>query len=331
MTPLAEATKDELVLTMLALLGGDHQAVNERDLFLASWHAFPHVMRWVDTPLPNPDTFTASLRRLDQKGLIERTGKQQRKGSKRRRKTALDPSRSGVVKAKLSEKAIAEGAVSEQLLEEVRGLVPPPSAVAGASDAELLAICVGLRDEMHVDVGSLVETAFHKFSSRFAFEARPEFPDTGLVRAAIEAATAQGLVSENLRLTGSGKEVVESWNTRIDVRPDESRNRHNSGDLLAASRIEKLDGFVAYRDNGSVVLSKNDELYRALRIPPTHDPVPVAEALSSRVRGLRKVDRGQEAEYLIAVAQHHNPDVWELASATNPELFVRSVSEEKGN
>src|SRR5689334_399697 len=71
-------SKDNLVLGMLAVLGGDRDAINERDLFLACWHAFPNTMRWTDTALPNPDTFTASLRRLDARKFIAREGKQRR-------------------------------------------------------------------------------------------------------------------------------------------------------------------------------------------------------------------------------------------------------------
>lgn len=60
--PLENVTKDELILAMLAVLGGENREINERDFFLASWHAFPNAMRWVDTALPNPETFMASLR-----------------------------------------------------------------------------------------------------------------------------------------------------------------------------------------------------------------------------------------------------------------------------
>src|SRR5437868_4476457 len=100
---------------MLAVLGGETRDVNERDLFLASWHAFPNTMRWVDTALPNPDTFTASLRRLDQKGAIVRVGKQQRQPRRRRRKTALDAGR-GVVKARVAEGGLERLGVRAELV-----------------------------------------------------------------------------------------------------------------------------------------------------------------------------------------------------------------------
>jgi hypothetical protein len=98
MSRLTEATKDELIVAMLAVLGGEEREVNERDFFLASWHAFPNAMRWVDTALPNPETFMASLRRLDQRHQITRTGKQRRVQGKRRpsRRSLADPGRSGV-------------------------------------------------------------------------------------------------------------------------------------------------------------------------------------------------------------------------------------------
>src|SRR3954451_12078846 len=105
---------------MLAVLGGTTRDVNERDLFLASWHAFPNTMRWVDTALPNPDTFTAALRRLDQRGFIRRIGKQQRQKRQRRRKTALDAGRSGVVKARVVEGALEHAGINQTLVDQVR-------------------------------------------------------------------------------------------------------------------------------------------------------------------------------------------------------------------
>ena len=66
--------------------------------FSNRWHAFPNTMRWVDTALPNPDTFTASLRRLDQRGMIQRIGKQQRRWP-RTRFTCKDGVRCGPVRS----------------------------------------------------------------------------------------------------------------------------------------------------------------------------------------------------------------------------------------
>ena len=45
MTLVYEASKDDLVLAALAVLGGETRDVNERDAFLACWHAFPNTMR----------------------------------------------------------------------------------------------------------------------------------------------------------------------------------------------------------------------------------------------------------------------------------------------
>ena len=106
MTTVESSSKDNLVLAAVAAMGGESQDVNERDAFLACWHAFPNTMRWVDTALPNPETFTAALRRLEQRGYIQRVGKQRRAAGRRgpsRRRTIVDPGRSGVVKARVVE------------------------------------------------------------------------------------------------------------------------------------------------------------------------------------------------------------------------------------
>src|SRR5215207_1493806 len=147
--PLTEISKDDLVLATLAALGGEANAVNERDLFLACWHAFPAAMRWVDTALPNPDTFTAALRRLDQRGYIEREGKQKRQKGRRRspsrRKTVLDPQgKAGVVKARIAEGGLAAAGVEPGAVEAVAKLLPDQGSKA-LTDPHAIAICIGVR------------------------------------------------------------------------------------------------------------------------------------------------------------------------------------------
>lgn len=307
---LAKATKDDLVLAMLAVLGGDRTEINERDLFLASWHAFPNTMRWVDTPLPNPDTFTAALRRLDERGYIERQNKQQRHKGSRRRKTTLDPARSGVVKARITDGALERAGINKKLISEVRRLRPDPDAVRSFSDGALIALCVGLRDadNRHLDEGVIVELAFHKFPARFAYSERREFPDTERVRSALSEARREGFVDDGFGLTAKGREALEEWQEKLDVRLDPSQ-AHEAGDLRFAARVERTAGFQAYSQNGTLVRTKPDELFRALRVPPTTDPEPVATALASRVGAMRRIDKGEVAEYLLKIAQRHNAEV----------------------
>src|SRR5829696_2692015 len=132
-TDLGSVKKDYLVLAMLAVMGGEEHAVNERDLFLSCWHAFPNAMRWVDTALPNPDTFTAALRRLDAAGIIERLGKQVRDTRRRRkspRRNQLDAGRSGVVKARIREGGLETARITSELLTDVRRMALTPESYA---------------------------------------------------------------------------------------------------------------------------------------------------------------------------------------------------------
>jgi len=309
---LMSATKDELVLAMLAVLGGERTGVNERDLFLACWHAFPNVMRWVDTALPNPDTFTASLRRLDQRRQILRLGKQQRqtKGRRTSRRSTIDAGRSGVVKARVAEGGLQKAGITEELLAEVRRLRPDPEATRPFQAPLLIAFCVALRDDegRPPDEGALVELAFHKFPDRFAYAARPEFPDVERVRSAAKAATGAGLIDEGFRLTTKGTAEVAAVRERLDVRLDASE-AYKAGDLKFADRIERSPAYSAYAAHGTLVRTKADELFRALRVPPTTSPEPVATALAARVRTLRRIDKTQVANYLLELARKHNPDV----------------------
>jgi hypothetical protein len=91
--------------------------------------------------------------------------------------------------------------------------------------------------------------------------------------------------------------------------------------LVFAERVEKLSGYQAFAQQGTLVVTKPDELYRALRVPPTVDPGPVASTLVSRLRALRRIDKSDAAIYLIEVARKHNPDVLARAQANSPELF----------
>jgi hypothetical protein len=317
---LAEASKDELILCMLAVLGGDSREVNERDLFLACWHAFPNTMRWADTALPNPDTFTASLRRLDQRGYIQRIGKQDRQKTRsRRRRTTSDSGRSGVVKARVAEGGLDKAGIPLTLVGQVRELIPDREATKSLSESVLIALCVGLRENegRQIDESVLVELAFHKFPERFAYGERPEFPDVGRIRAAIRVAQDEGLIDANYQMTDEGQEVVIQQRQRVELRADVSEG-YKTGDLKLADRIEQSSAYRVYAEHGTLIATKPDELFRALRVPPTTNPHPVANALMARMRALRRVDKGQVAEYLLSVAEEHNPDVAELVMAGDP-------------
>ncbi len=312
---LVDVTKDDLVLAMLAVLGGETSDINERDLFLACWHAFPATMRWVDTALPNPDTFTASLRRLDQRGYITRRGKQKRrpKRSRSRRKTLADAAgKSTVVKARIAEGGLEAAGVDSDVITAVRQLRPNPDAASTLTDPRAIAICIGLRERAGrgVDEGALVELAFHRFPDRFAYSERPEFPDVERIRSAIGAARQEGLIDNGLRLSTQGQGLFEG--SEIGEARVDASQAPAVGELRFAARIENNPAYLAYVQNGTLATTKPDELYRALRIPPTADPQPIADALRTRVRALRRIDKAEVADFLIAIAARHNPDVFAL-------------------
>jgi hypothetical protein len=320
MTAVGDASKDDLVLAAVAALGGESQDVNERDAFLACWHAFPNTMRWVDTALPNPETFTASLRRLEQRGYLRRIGKQQRATGRRstssRRRTIIDPGRSGVVKARIVEGGLSQAGVSSELVAEVVRLVPDAERIRTFSDAALVALCVSLREDggRQLDEGSLVELAFHKFPSRFSFTPRPEFPDTSRIHKGIEEAVSDGLLDRSLVLTGAGRRSVAEWGEQLRLGLDRS-TAHASGDLKFAARIEASPGYTAFADSGTLVRTKPDELFRMLRVPPTTNPKPVADVLRTRLLALARIDKGEVGAYLLEVARRHNIDVAALIDA----------------
>lgn len=304
-------TKDQLVVGMLAVMGGDRQEVNERDLFLACWHAFPNAMRWADTALPNPDTFTASLRRLDADGVILRIGKQNRSRRKRStRRAFLEAGRSGVVKARVKEGGLDRTGVTPDHLALIRQLAPSPESYMSLEPAVLVTICIGARGDegRPTDEGALVEAAFHKFPAVFAYRRRPEFPDVATIVSAVTEARVRGLITDDFALTEAGRREIKRHRATLDVRLDASES-HKTGVFKLADRIESSPSYKAYRENGTLALTKADELFRALRLPPTTDPRPVATALLGRTKDLRRVDKVELVEYLLKVAKVHNPEV----------------------
>ena len=325
-------SKDDLVLGMLAVLGGDRESVNERDLFLACWHAFPNTMRWTDTALPNPDTFTASLRRLDARKLIAREGKQRRarrgRSSSGRRRPALDVARSGIVKARLAAQALERAEITEADLADLRELRPEPASYKSVAPEVLVASVVRSREAAGrpSDEGTLLETVFHKFPAVFAYEARPEFPDTDCVRQAIRRAVERGLLTDRLVVTEAGAKATEEWAGGRPIQLDSSE-AFKTGALRLASRIEQTPGYQAYRENGTLVATKADELYRALRVPPNPDPAPVARALEQRIKELRRVDKGEVAIYLLRLAGRWNEDVAVLLDGQDRELARSEVTD----
>lgn len=306
-------TKDQLVVGMLAIMGGDRQEVNERDLFLACWHAFPNAMRWADTALPNPDTFTASLRRLDADGVILRAGKQDRKRKRSTRRGLMEVGRSGIVKARIREGGLETAGLTADHLALMRQLAPSPESYRSLEPPVLVTICVGARGEdgRPTDEGALVEATFHKFPAVFAYRRRPEFPDVEAIVSAAKEARNRGLITSDFALTAAGRREVDRHRATLDVRLDASESQ-KTGLFKLADRIESSSAFTAYRDNGTLALTKADELFRALRLPPTTDPRPVAAALLSRIRELRRIDKVELIEYLLKVAGEHNPEVLAL-------------------
>jgi hypothetical protein len=304
-------SKDQLVAAMLAAMGGERREVNERDLFLACWHAFPNAMRWADSALPNPDTFTASLRRLDADGVIVRVGKQARaKSRKSTRRAALEVGRSGVVKARVKEGGLEKAGISREDVEAVRTLAPAPESYRRVSPWLLVLLCIAAREAegRATDEGALVETAFHKFPAVFAYPPRPEFPDVERIRSAVADARSAGLINERLELTEAGKSKVEEHGASLSVRVDPSES-YKTGAFRFAQGIESSPAYQQYSESGSLAATKGDELFRALRLPPTTDTRRIATALQARARELRRIDRGDLVEYLLRVADKHNPEV----------------------
>jgi hypothetical protein len=105
---------------------------------------------------------------------------------------------------------------------------------------------------------------------------------------------------------------VEKHGNLIDLRIDASES-HKTGAFKLADRIAATAGFEHYRATRTLTATKADELFRVLRVAPTTDPRPVAQALIARSRDLRRIDRGDLADYLFEVAEHHNPEAHALA------------------
>jgi hypothetical protein len=308
--PTEVMSKDQLVAAMLAAMGGERREVNERDLFLACWHAFPNAMRWADSALPNPDTFTASLRRLDADGVILRVGKQARvKSRKTTRRAALEVGRSGVVKARVKEGGLERAGISQEQVEAVRSLAPAPESYRRLPRTLLVLLCIAAREaEARVtDEGALVETAFHKFPAAFAYAPRPEFPNVEAVREAVAKARADGLLGDRFELTPAGRATVDEQGASLAVRIDASES-YKTGAFRLAERIDRSPAYLRYREDGSLSMTKGDELFRALRLPATTDAGRIASALQTRSKELRRIDRGDLVAYLLRVAEKHNPE-----------------------
>lgn len=312
-------SKEKLVLAMLALMGGETHAVSERDLFLSCWHAFPNAMRWVDTSLPNPDTFTAALRRLDAAGYVKRLGKTLRDPRKRRRAPGKrqqlpdGPKSTRAVRAMLTPGALEKAGVGAEVLRSVQRLAIPREDYTERDPATLVVTCAALRSraDRQVDEGWLTETAFHTFPAVFAYSERPEWPDVERVRAAIRQARAAGLLDAGLQVTEAGHRLVGDPTYSLDAKLDPSSS-FRAGTVRFAARIEDTEGYRCWIEHRTLALTKPDELYRMLRVPPTTDPQPLVDALTVRLRDLRRVDKANVADYLMKLAETYNQDVFTI-------------------
>ncbi len=169
-------------------------------------------------------------------------------------------------------------------------------------------------DGRHVDEPTLVELAFHKFPEAGSLtRSAPSSPDTQRVREAITGAIDAQLVTPELGLTKRGRGPRGRVAAEME-RPDRlvvsvrRRRAESRGPHRAVRRLQALQG------RGTLATTKADELNRMLRVPQAADPTPLVTALLSRARSLRRVDKGEVLEYLLALAQRNNPEVLELAA-----------------
>ena len=197
-------TKDQLVLAMLAVLGGESREISERELFLACWHAFPNAMRWADTALPK-STFTASLRRLDADGVLTRVGKQARPvRQKRTQRAALEAGRSGVVKARIPTGGLIQAGLSAEDIQAVESLVVPPDAYRNVNPGVLVALCLKPKGKGGLGWRSVDA----QLILGVCLAPGPEFPDTDQLRGAVRVAAEKGWVDGQLRLTDRGRNGI---------------------------------------------------------------------------------------------------------------------------
>ena len=162
------------------------------------------------------------------------------------------------------------------------------------------------------DEGAIVETAFHKFPAVFAYAPRPEFPDVEAVRVAVAEARANGLLGPKLRVaTEAGRALVDehapSLEASASTRPRATKPAPSAS--RSASRPRRRTPKTSPGDRPA----RGHEGRRAVPGPPAagddgHAPDCVC-ARVARTKELRRIDRGDLVDYLLHVAEKHNPDV----------------------
>ena len=141
------------------------------------------------------------------------------------------------------------------------------------------------------------------------------------------AACSSGLLSDDLALTKAGRREVDKHRARLEVRVDSSES-YRTGAIRLAGRIETSPAYQSYCETGSLATTKGDELFRALRLPPTTEEYIVAIAASVAKYFLR----AQRAVGFISYGHQHEiiqPDRGERQ--LNRLLEVLAVLRAEGN
>ncbi|MCL6537005.1 MAG: hypothetical protein K6T28_00170 [Acidothermus sp.] len=114
-------------------------------------------------------------------------------------------------------------------------------------------------------------------------------------------------------MTETDRQELEQRPAKLAVQVDASES-YKTGAFRLAQRIENSPAYLTYLETGSVAATKGDELFRALRLPPTTDARRIASALDARTKELRRIDKGEVVEYLLKVAELRNPEVLPFVS-----------------
>ncbi len=296
----AIADKRELVLGVLATLGGDTRSVCLDEIALACHRLAPAVFAWPEYSwLPQLDNVRVNLHHVTKKGLVHRDDKFYR----------------------LTEAGIQWCKAHSRFLEELRGRIPDPMVTSRWSAADLVAVAL-LNLTHHGDAvprERLIAEAFRVFPETFGLAAFPGWPDAARVDTAVAQCPFIEIADGGLRLNPENVSQVEAYTKALQTRSSQFRSERRASSGGSASkaivRIERSRSYRAFGSNRTTANISDGEVCDLLSVTLEAPPGLVRARIDTLRVLVEQAERRDLLDYINWITDWLAARDWILAAA----------------
>ena len=288
-----DATKVELVVGTLGLIGGDTRFVVLDELAIASHRLAPSVFSWPEYLwLPNLDSVRVTLVDVKRGELLE-------EGSEGRGHTLK-----GV---RLSEEGRQWTARNRTFLDALRRRLPEPSRYAARPAQELAAVAVLSAGELdgasRLSRERVVAEAYRLFPEHFALAGFAGWPDSARVDQALRESAWLSSTAQGWSLKPEHHGAVERLRAELHVESPEGfgaakRRQIKGAAQRAVALIERSPLFKRYAAEQEAALITEEDVCELLAVTLESSPETLRRHLDSMTRLVEQAERWDLVELL---------------------------------